>query len=85
LWEELRLRFSENRVLRRIFGSKKDEETGEWRKQHNESLVISIYHHIFFRVTKSRRMNCAARVTCIGEERCVQGFVGNPKGKRPFG
>jgi len=38
LREERRLKVSENRVLRRIFGSKRDEETGEWRKLHNEKL-----------------------------------------------
>jgi hypothetical protein len=38
LREELRVRFSENRVLRRIFGPKRDEVTGEWRKLHNEKL-----------------------------------------------
>ena len=41
LREERRLRVFENKVLRRVFGSKRDEVTGEWRKLHNESLVIS--------------------------------------------
>jgi hypothetical protein len=41
LKEERRLRVSENRVLRRIFGSKKDQVTGEWRKLHNEELYSS--------------------------------------------
>ena len=38
IWEERRLRVFENRVLRRIFGPKRDEVTGEWRKLHNEEL-----------------------------------------------
>ena len=38
LWEERRLRLIENRVLRRVFGPKRDEVTGEWRKLHNEEL-----------------------------------------------
>jgi hypothetical protein len=38
VWEELRLRVFENRVLRRIFGPKRDKVTGEWRKPHNEEL-----------------------------------------------
>jgi len=38
LWEERRLRVFENRVLRRVFGHKRDEVTGEWRKLHNEEL-----------------------------------------------
>ena len=48
LWEECRLRVFENRVLRRIFGTKRDEVTGEWRKLHM-SLFIYNPHPILFR------------------------------------
>jgi len=46
--EERGLRVFENRVLRRVFGPKKDEITGEWRKLHNESLMICTPHQILF-------------------------------------
>ena len=49
LREEHSLRVFENRVLRRIFGRKRDEVTGEWRKLHNESLLICSPHQILFR------------------------------------
>jgi len=48
LWEEHRLRVFENRVLKRIFGPKRDEVTGEWRKLHNEELNDCIPHPVLF-------------------------------------
>jgi hypothetical protein len=48
LRDKSRLRVFENRVLRRIFGPKRDEVTGEWRKLHNEELMICTAHPIFF-------------------------------------
>jgi len=48
LREEHGLRLSENRVLRRIFGPKRVEVTGEWRRLHNEELMICTPHHILF-------------------------------------
>jgi len=54
--EERRLRALENRVLRRIFGPKRDEVTGEWRKLHNEELNNLCSSRNIFRVIKSRRM-----------------------------
>ena len=60
LREERRLRVFENRVLRRIFGSKRDEVTGEWKKLHNEELNIVW-------VVKSRRMRWAGHVARMGE------------------
>ena len=55
LREKRRLRVFENRVLRKIFGPTKDEDTGEWRKLHNEELN-DLYLPIIARVIKSRRM-----------------------------
>jgi len=59
LREEGRLRVFENRVLRRIFGPKRDEVTGEWRKLHNEELNVLYSSYNIFRVIKSRRMRWA--------------------------
>jgi hypothetical protein len=69
LREEHRLRMFENRVLRRIFGPRRYEETGEWRKLHSGEL-----HNLYslldiIRRIKSRRMRRAGHVTRIGEER----------------
>ena len=56
LWEERRLRVFENRVLGRIFGPKRDEVTGEWRKLHNEELNNLYSSPNIVQVMKSRRM-----------------------------
>jgi hypothetical protein len=74
--------FDENRVLRRIFGPKRDEVTGEWRKLHNEELNDLYCSPNIVRVMKLRRMGWAGHVA---ERRGVyRVFVGKPKGKRPF-
>jgi hypothetical protein len=67
LREEHRLRVFENRVLRRMFGSKRDEVTGGWRKLHNEELH-NLYSSLnIIRIIKSRRMQWIGQ----GEEECI--------------
>ena len=61
----------ENRVLRRIFGPKRDEVTGEWRKTHIEVLQDLYSSHNIFRVSKPRRMRWAGHVAPMGERRVV--------------
>jgi hypothetical protein len=76
----------ENRVLRRIFGPKRDEVTGEWRKLHIEELHNLYSSTDIIRQVKSRRMRWAGHVARIGEERKVyKVLVGEPEGKRPLG
>jgi len=71
LREEHRLRVFENRVLRRIFGPKRDEVTGECRKQHIEELHDLYSSPNIVRVIKSRRMRWAGHITRVGESRCI--------------
>jgi hypothetical protein len=66
LREERRLRVFENRVLRRIFGPKKEEVRGEWRKLHNEDLKDLYFPPNIFRLIKSRRMRWAEHVVRMG-------------------
>ena len=69
LIDELRLRMSENRVLSRMFGPKRDEVTGEWRKLHSEELNNLYCSPNIVRVIKSRRMRWAGHVARMGEGR----------------
>jgi len=71
LREERNLRVFENMVLRRIFGPRKDEATGEWRRLHNEELNDLYSSPNIVRVIKSRRMRWAGHVAHMGEERGV--------------
>ena len=61
----------ENMVLRRIFGHRRDEVTGEWRRLHNEELKDLYPSHNIVRVIKSKRMRWAGHVVRMGEERGV--------------
>ena len=82
LREERGLRVFENRVLRRVFGPKRDEVTGEWRKLHNEELNDLYCSPNIVRVVKSRRMRWAGHVARIREGRVVHRvLVGKPEGK----
>jgi hypothetical protein len=86
LREEHRLRVFENRVLRGIFGPKRDEVTGEWRKLRKEELHNLYSSPDIIRQVKSRRMRLAGHVARMGEERKVyKVLVGKPVGKRPLG
>jgi hypothetical protein len=67
LRQEHRLRVFENRVLRRIFGAKRDEVTGEWRKLHNEELRDLYSSPSISRIIKSRRMRWTGHVAQVGE------------------
>jgi hypothetical protein len=79
--EEHRLRVCENRVLRRIFGPKRDEVTGDWRKLHIEELHNSCSSPDIIRHIKSRRMRWAGHVARMREERIIQGFHGEARRK----
>jgi hypothetical protein len=68
LREEHRLRVFENRVLRRIFGHKRDEVMGEWRKLHNEELYNLYSYPDIIRQVKSKRMRWARHAARMGEE-----------------
>jgi hypothetical protein len=85
LREENRLRVFENRVLRRIFGPKREED-GSWRKLHNNELHSLYSSPNIVRVIKSRRMRWAGHVARRGEGRDVYRFlVERPEGKRSLG
>jgi hypothetical protein len=74
------------RALRRIFGPKRDEVTGEWRKLHNKELHDLYSSPSIIRITKSRRMRWAGHVARMGEKRnAYRLLVGKPEEKRPLG
>jgi hypothetical protein len=76
----------ENRVLRRIFGPKRDEVTGEWRKLHNKQLHDLYSAPTIVRVIKSRRMRSVGHVARVGEGRDMYRIlVGKPEGKETTG
>jgi hypothetical protein len=85
LGEEQRLWVFENRVLRKIFGPKREED-GSWRKLHNDELHDLYSSPNIVRMIKSRRMRWAGHVACMGEGRgAYRVLVGRPEGKRPLG
>jgi len=86
LREERKLRVFENRVLRRIFGTRRDEVAGEWGRLHNEELNDLYSSPNIVQVIKSRRMIWAGHVARMGEERGVyRVLVGKLEGRRPVG
>ena len=73
-------------MLRRVFGPKRDEVTGKWRKLHNEELSDRYSLPDIVRVVKSRRMRWAGHVARVGEGRGVHRIlVRKPEGRRPLG
>jgi hypothetical protein len=86
LREEHRPRVFGNRVLRRIFGPKRDEVTGEWRKLHNEELRDLYSSPRIIRIIKSRKIRWARHVAQMGEKRnAYRLLVGKPEVRRPLG
>jgi hypothetical protein len=82
LREEHSLRVFENKVLGRIFGPKRDEVTGGWRKLHNEELLGLYSLPSIFRVIEARRMRWAGHVARMGEVRGAYNIlVGRPEGR----
>jgi hypothetical protein len=85
LREEHRPREFENRVLRRIFGSKRGEVMGEWRKMRSGELHNLYSSPDIIRQMKSRRVRWAGHVACVGEGRNMyRVLMGMPEGKRPL-
>jgi hypothetical protein len=85
LREEHRLRVFENRVLRRIFGPKRDEVTEGWRKPHYEELHGLYFSPSIIRVIKARKMRWEGHVARMGEVRGAYNIlVGKPEGRRPL-
>jgi hypothetical protein len=86
LREGRRLRVLGNRVLRRIFGPKRDEVTGDWRELYNEELNDLYSSSTVVRVMKSRRMTWPGQVVHMVERRGMyRVLVGKPEGKSPLG
>jgi len=86
LRKECRQSVFENRVLRRIFGPKRNEVQGEWRKLHNEELNDLYCSHNTIREIKSRTTRWAGNVALVGETRgAYRVWLGKPERKRPLG
>jgi hypothetical protein len=82
LREEHRLRVFENRVLGRIFGPKRDEVTGGWKKLHNEELHDLYSSPSIIRIVKSRRMRWAGHVARMGKREMRLGYWWESQGER---
>jgi hypothetical protein len=85
LKEEYRLRVFENRVLRRIFGPKRDEVTGGWRKLHKEELHNLYSLQSIIRIVKPKKMRWEAHVARMERRNAYAILVEKPEGKRPLG
>jgi hypothetical protein len=86
LREESRLKIFNNRVLRRIFGPKRDEVTGKVRRLHNKELYAMYFSPNIIRIIKPRTLRCAGHVARVAERRgAYSSFVGKPEGRRPLG
>jgi hypothetical protein len=85
LREEHKLRVFENRVLRRIFGPKRDEVTGGWRNLHNEELRDLYSSPSIIRLIKSRRMIWTGHVARMEKRNAYGLLVGKPEGKNALG
>ncbi|KAJ4435551.1 hypothetical protein ANN_18167 [Periplaneta americana] len=86
LREGQRLRVFENKVLRKIFGAKRDEVIGEWRKLHNAELQALYSSPDIIRNIKSRRLRWAGHIARMGEsQNAYRVLVGTPAGKIPLG
>jgi hypothetical protein len=77
-----RMRVFENRVLRRIFGPKRDKVTGGWRKLHNEELHNLYCSPSIIRMIKSRRMRWAGHLARIGENGNAYRILGGKAGRK---
>jgi hypothetical protein len=76
----------ENRLLRKKFGPKRDEVTGEWRKLHNEELRDLYSSPSIIRIIKSKRLRWVCHVERMGKKRnAYRLLMGKPEGKRPLG
>jgi hypothetical protein len=85
LREECKLRVLECRVLRRLFGPKRDEVTGEWRRLHNKKLCALHSSPNIIRVIKPRILRGDRHVERMGRSNCAySAFVGKPEGRRPL-
>jgi hypothetical protein len=83
---EGRQRVFENRVVKRIFGPKRDEVTGEWRRLHNKELYALYSSPDIIPAIKSRRVRWAGLVARMGESRgAYRVLVGKPEGRRSLG
>jgi hypothetical protein len=85
LREECRMRVFKNRVLRRIFGPKREEVRSEWRRIHNKELHALYSSADIIRMMKSRRVRWAGRVARMGQRSgAYRSLVGKPEGRRPL-
>jgi hypothetical protein len=83
--KNLRLRMFENKVLRRIFGPKRDEVTGRYRGLHNKELYALYSSPNIIRVIKSKRLRWARHVARRGRGEVYRVLMGKPEGRKPLG